>query len=150
MIGYPRGVLRLLLLLGLAGCPKVDLDAGEQYLMVDELLARDPSSLEGKALRVHGFVKAGSVTQRVIDQEMVRSFIVHQKGKELRVVFQGAVPDTFRDQAEVVIKGRLVKSSPIAAKLNVTDGLILEGTELNAKCPTNYDRNAGPQPAKYE
>lgn len=142
----------LALALALAGCPKVELD--EPYVMVDELVAKDPATVEGKRFQVHGFVKPGSITGRVIDQKSYRSFVIHQKDKTLRVVFEGAVPDTFRDQAEVVVKGKLVAvgASPVAAKLNITlDGAqVLEGTELSAKCPTNYDRNAGPRPTKFE
>ncbi len=148
------GMRCVVLALALAGCPKIDLDGAEPYMMVDELLAKDPATLEGKRFQVHGFVKAGSITQRVLDQKSYRSFVIHQKDKTLRVVFEGPVPDTFRDQAEVVVKGRLVAtgSSALAARMNVTlDGpQILEGTELFAKCPTNYDRNAGPRPAKFE
>ncbi len=149
-----RTMLRLAFAVLLAGCPKIDLDASEPYVMVDELLAKDPATVEGRRFQVHGFVKAGSITQRVIEQKACRSFVIQQKDKQLRVVFDGPVPDTFRDQAEVVVKGRLVAvgASPLAGKLNVTlDGAqVLEATELSAKCPTNYDRNAGPRPTKFE
>src|SRR5690349_13131362 len=136
-------ILRFALLLSLAdGCAKVV--EPEQYMMVDELTARDPETLLGRSLRVHGFVQPGSVTQRVIDQKSLRTFIVHQKGKSIRVFFEGPVPDTFRDQAEVVVAGKLVPAatkSAVASAMGVTiDGPhVIEGTEISAKCPTKYD-----------
>jgi len=55
-------------------------------------------------------------------------------GESMPVMFTGIVPDTFEDDAEVIVTGRLAANGTF------------EGQELVAKCPSKYEageKNAG-------
>lgn len=131
-------------------------EAAQHYEMVDNLLAQGLDGYTGKALKVHGFVEAGSITEAIINQEQKRTFVLQKSGKKIRVFSTGPVPDTFKDQSEVVASGRLVKSvdvqklaDDICAKAKVSAGCpihtsseqayVVDSTELMAKCPSKYD-----------
>jgi cytochrome c-type biogenesis protein CcmE len=107
----------------------------EYYKLVDELMA-EPHEWVGKTMRVHGFVVAGSIKENIVNQKTIRTFVlVGEKGTEsIQVKHEGPVPDTFKDQSEVVAKGRVVK---------VDDQYVLEATELMAKCPSKYEGAPG-------
>ena len=107
----------------------------EYYKMVDEVMA-EPDAWTGKLLRVHGYVEAGSIAEQRAEHEVRLRFVMEQKGARLVVEHAGPAPDTFKDLAEVVAKGRIVR---------VGDGYVLRSTELLAKCPSKYDgRSEGP------
>lgn len=131
-------------------------EAAQHYEMVDNLITQGLDGYKDKALKVHGFVEAGSITDAIINQEQKRTFVLQKGGKKIRVFATGPVPDTFKDQSEVVASGRLVKSADVQkladdicakTKLAVacpirTDAeqaYVVESTELMAKCPSKYD-----------
>lgn len=99
------------------------------YKMVDEVAAAG-STWEGRNMKVHGFVQAGTIDERVEGQEMHRSFILEHKGKAIVVKNTGPKPDTFRDKSEVVAEGKLVMEN---------GQLVLHATNLMAKCPSKYE-----------
>ncbi len=101
----------------------------QYYTMVEELMV-DPDPWTGKTLKVHGFVLAGSIDERIEDQVTRRNFVIENKGQRLLVLHEGPVPDTFKDLSEVVAEGLLIEK----------DGVyILEATNLMAKCPSKYE-----------
>ena len=51
-------------------------------------------------------------------------------GAEIEVTYAGIVPDTFKDRAEVVVKGTFVAGGAFKA------------TEISAKCPSKYQQAA--------
>lgn len=109
-------------------------EAFEYYKHVDEVMAQ-PHEWEHKHLQVHGFVVPGSIYKRMDKehQQVEYKFKAVNCGKELDVVYAGTVPDTFKDRAEVVVKGQLV------------DGNKFEAREISAKCPSKYQsRPDGP------
>jgi cytochrome c-type biogenesis protein CcmE len=131
----------------------------QHYMMVDELV-RSPQPFEqwnGKEVKIHGFVEAGSIVESVVGQVEHRSFVLQKDGNKVRVFSQGPKPDTFKDQSEVVATGRIVKASemqqlatglcqrpeksstscPIRA--DAEQSFVVESTELMAKCPSKYD-----------
>ncbi len=116
----------------------------QYYKMVDELMA-EPAAWTGKTLKVHGWVEAGSIHERIEDQQTKRTFVLENKGQRIRVEHHGPKPDTFKDKSEVVAEGRVVEK----------DGVhVLEAEELMAKCPSKYEgaeanRNAGKQGPGY-
>ncbi len=131
-------------------------EAAQHYEMVDKLLEKGLVGFTDKALKVHGFVEAGSITEAIINQEQKRTFVLQKSGKKIRVFSTGPVPDTFKEQSEVVASGRLVKgvdlqklADDICAKTKVAAGCpirtdaeqayVVESTELMAKCPSKYD-----------
>jgi cytochrome c-type biogenesis protein CcmE len=148
-------VLTVAVLLGGAGfLVYSSLEHEQHYQMVDELLASDMSSWDGKELKVHGYVEAGTIIEKVVNQEIHRTFILQKSGKRIRVFSTGPKPDTFKDGSEVVATGQLLKTETfagLAKGMNVpleTDmPYMVDSSELMAKCPSKYD-GAGVNNAK--
>jgi cytochrome c-type biogenesis protein CcmE len=102
-------------------------DGTEYYKHVDEVMT-SPQAWEGKRLQLHGFVVPGSILVRRDSLEY--KFKVQNKGSVVNASYTGVVPDTFKDEAEVVLKGRLN-----------ADGFHTEANGVMAKCPSKYDPN---------
>nr|HEX4314237.1 cytochrome c maturation protein CcmE [Kofleriaceae bacterium] len=140
-------VLTAAVLLGGAGfLVYSSLDHAQHYQMVNELYASDMSQWEGKELKVHGYVEAGSIVEKVVNQEMHRTFILQKDGKRIRVFSTGPKPDTFKDMSEVVATGQLVKretqtalAKDMGVPLETDMDYVVDSTELLAKCPSKYD-----------
>ena len=125
---------------------KSSVGSAQHYKMVDDLMATDLSSWQGKELKVHGWVESGSIQERVVNQETHRTFLLQKSGKKIRVFSAGPTPDTFKDQSEVVATGHLVpaaKLKDLARSLGVSIEsdmpYVVDATELMAKCPSKYD-----------
>lgn len=95
----------------------------QYYKYVDEVVAQ-PSVWEGKKLQVHGYVVPGSIGRKRDSREYV--FDLQRNGKVIRAYYSGIVPDTFKNDAEVVLTGHLTK-----------DGFM--ANEMTAKCPSKYE-----------
>jgi len=131
---------------------KTTFSHAQHYRMVDDLLKEDLGSWEGKELKVHGWVLSNSIKNQMQGQEMLRTFVLQKDGKKIRVFTTGPVPDTFKDQSEVVATGHIV---PAAQKQQMASALgltiesdmryVVDATELQAKCPSKYN---GPQSNK--
>ena len=96
----------------------------QYYKYVDEVMAQ-PDAWHGKKLQVHGYVVPGS--RMIKPDSLDYSFDLHRNGKTIRAYYTGVVPDTFKDNAEVVLTGELT-----------TDGSF-HATEMTAKCPSKYE-----------
>jgi cytochrome c-type biogenesis protein CcmE len=100
------------------------------YLTPTELMARaeaDPMSME-RGVRVSGNVVQGSYAS--FADELLHTFQVFDPAAPdviLTVHFRHPIPDTFSDEAEVVMEGRYVG-----------DG-IFEATEVLTKCGSRYE-----------
>ncbi len=108
-------------------------EAFEYYKHVDELAAA-PGKWTGKHLQMHGFVVPGSIAKRMdpARQLIEYKFDAVNCDKVIEVRYAGTVPDTFKDRAEVVVKGTL-------------DGNRFTASEISAKCPSKYSaRPDGP------
>jgi cytochrome c-type biogenesis protein CcmE len=120
------GATFLVLGLAFAGLMYSTLSEGtEFYKHVDEVMA-DPGAWQGKRLQLHGFVVDKSILRR--PDTLDYRFQVQSNGKVLPVRYTGVVPDTFKDGAEVVLKGRL---GP--------DGFSVDRDGVMAKCPSKYN-----------
>ncbi len=104
----------------------------EYYKFTHEVV-NEPAEWEGKSLRVHGFVEPGSIKEAIVGQKTQRTFFLESNGRRLKVTNEGPKPDTFRDESEVIAKGKLVR---------VNGELVFEATELMAKCPSKYEENS--------
>ncbi len=118
----------------------------QHYKMVDELMTTDLSSWKGKEIKVHGWVVAGTIKEKVANQETVRTFVLHKDGKKIRVFSKGPKPDTFKDQSEVVATGHIVAAAQMdelakGLDMRIEDDMpyVVEATELMAKCPSKYE-----------
>ena len=126
---------------------KSSLGSAQHYKMVDELINEgDWKQWDGKELKVHGWVQAGSIVEKVVAQETFRTFLLQREGKKIRIFNKGPKPDTFKDLSEVVATGRLVPAAdakPVADALGVqldsTQNYVVDATDLMAKCPSKYD-----------
>src|SRR5512144_1806308 len=99
------GLTAVVLALALGGLLWSTLSEGtEYYKRVDEVMA-NPAAWQGKALRLHGFVVRDSILRK--RNSLDYRFEVQNKGRTVRALYTGIVPDTFKDDAEVVLKGRL-------------------------------------------
>ena len=83
----------------------------------------------GKYLQLHGYVVPGSIARKGSTLEY--RFDVKQGDSVVRTFYTGALPDSFKDHAEVVMKGRL---SPA--------GFQVEKDGIMAKCPSKYEPGA--------
>ena len=99
------------------------------YKHVDEVMA-SPDQWKGKALQLHGFVAKGSWGKKPNTLEY--QFHVENKGKVVRASYTGILPDTFKEEAEVVLKGRLTSNDHFAVDPN----------GVMAKCPSKYEEKA--------
>jgi cytochrome c-type biogenesis protein CcmE len=99
------------------------------YKHVDEVMA-SPDQWHGKSLQLHGFVVKGTWKQKPNTLEYI--FDVENKGKVVRASYTGILPDTFKDEAEVVLKGRLTG----------TDHFAVDPNGVMAKCPSKYEEKA--------
>lgn len=99
------------------------------YKMVDEVMVAWGSWV-AKPLKVHGYVEPGSIDEKVIDQETVRTFVLEHKGKRIKVRNKGPKPDSFKDKSEVVAEGKIVEENGEP---------VLVATNLMAKCPSKYE-----------
>ena len=118
------------LLLALTGLMFTTLREDTQfYKHVDEVMA-NPSSWHGKRLQLHGYVEGIERKRNSLDYR----FKVQSNGSVVHASYSGVVPDTFKDGAEVVLKGRLND-----------EGFEVERNGVMAKCPSRYEaaRSAG-------
>jgi cytochrome c-type biogenesis protein CcmE len=102
----------------------------QYYKYVDEVAAA-PQQWEGKTLQVHGYVVPGSIAGT--HDRLKWKFDLQRNGKVISATFSGAPPDTFKDNAEVVLTGQLTAHGFTA-------------TDMTAKCPSKYEEAppAGP------
>ena len=118
----------------------------EHYRMVDDLVHEGVEGWGDTELKVHGFVEPGSIAEQVVAHETQRSFVLQLSGSKLRVFHRGPKPDTFKDNAEVVATGRLVRpiemagsAKALGVRADAEQVRVLDATDLMAKCPEHYD-----------
>ncbi len=81
-----------------------------------------------KGIRVSGYVSSGTIER---DQSASRvDFLVYEidSDQTLPVVYQGIIPDTFKDDAEVVVEGNYRPEEGV-----------FHANVLLAKCPSKYE-----------
>ena len=98
-------------------------DGTAYYQHVDEVMV-DPEPWYGKRLQVHGYAKDIRVRQKSLDYH----FDIENNGYVIRAEYTGIVPDTFQNDAEVVVTGRLEG-----------DTFHVEPDGIMAKCPSKYE-----------
>lgn len=96
------------------------------YLTVKEFL--DAGSRREGHFRVNGKVAPGSIERKPSGQDV--RFRMTDGHATLLVEYRGIIPDTFVDEADVVVEGAL---GP--------DG-VFDATTLLAKCPSKYEAAA--------
>ena len=134
------------LVAGVAFFAKSAQTSTQHYYKVEKLLATDLAQWKDTQLKVHGKVVAGSIHEKVVAQETMRTFLLENEGKKIRVFSKGPKPDTFKDQSEVVATGHVVSAAQMAAmadslgvKIDSDMPYVVDSSELMAKCPSKYD-----------
>ncbi len=108
----------------------------DYFYSADELVGRK-AELTGQKLKVGGKVVTGSILQRpgTLDYMfkvkphpgMLKPGYETYASTEIPVTFTGVVPDTFKEDADVIITGRLAPDGTFA------------GQDVLAKCPSKED-----------
>ena len=120
------GLRSVVLVLALGGLFYTTLSEGtEYYKHVDEVM-RAPDQWYGKRLQLHGFVEKGSILHK--PDTLDYKFKIHSNGAVVPASDSGIVPDTFKSDAEVVVKGTLGPT-----------GFAIEPNGVMAKCPSKYE-----------
>lgn len=101
----------------------------EYYKHVDEVM-QQPNDWYGKKLQLHGYIVPDSVF--VNRKTLEYRFKVQSNGHIVDARYTGVVPDTFKDDAEVVLKGTLAQ-----------EGFTVAPNGVMAKCPSKYEPKAG-------
>jgi len=123
------GITSLVLALAFGGLLYTSLgESAEYYKHVDEVTA-SPQQWHGKKLQLHGY--AHQVSQKPGTLEY--RFNVENKGEVITAYYTGIVPDTFKEDSEVVLQGTLGNDGKFQVK---PDGVI-------AKCPSKYTPKEG-------
>jgi cytochrome c-type biogenesis protein CcmE len=124
------GLTSLVLALTFGGLLYTTLAEGtEYYKHVDEVMTQ-PEPWYGKKLQMHGFVVPGSIF--VNKKTLEHRFQVQNNGHIINASYTGVVPDTFKSDSEVVLKGVLSK-----------DGFQVQPNGVMAKCPSKYEAKPG-------
>ena len=120
------GLTSLVLALAFGGLLYSTLGESAQfYKHVDEVMVQ-PDAWYGKPLQIHGYAKNVGRKRDTLEYR----FEMHNNGQVVVASYTGVVPDTFKNDAEVVLSGTL---SP--------DGF--HATEMTAKCPSKYEAQSG-------
>ncbi|MGE0812072.1 MAG: cytochrome c maturation protein CcmE [Vicinamibacterales bacterium] len=120
------GITGLVLALSFAGLLYSTMaESTEYYKHVDEVMVA-PQTWYGKSLQLHGYVVPNSILRK--RNSMEYRFKVQSQGQVVDASYNGIVPDTFQDDAEVVLKGVLSK-----------DGFAVHPNGVMAKCPSKYE-----------
>lgn len=98
-------------------------DSVTYYYTVSELMEQG-SSIYDENVRVKGQIAPGSVEQEAAGR--VLRFTIIDEGESLSVTYLGAVPDTFKIGAEVVVEGQFNSNG------------IFQAHTLMPKCPSRY------------
>ena len=118
------------IVLALSGLMYTTLSEGpEYYKHVDEVMV-DPEPWYGKKLQLHGYVVPDSIMKR--KNSLDYKFQVQSNGHIVDATYTGVVPDTFKSEAEVVLKGTLS-----------ADGFTVSPNGVMAKCPSKYEAKPG-------
>ncbi|MFM8535429.1 MAG: cytochrome c maturation protein CcmE [Acidimicrobiia bacterium] len=127
---FKVGLTSLVLALTFGGLLYTTMAEGtEYYKHVDEVMAQ-PDQWYGKKLQLHGFVVPKSINRKPGTMEYW--FQVQSNGKIVSARYNGVVPDTFKDDSEVVLKGTLADS-----------GFTVQPNGVMAKCPSKYEAKPG-------
>jgi cytochrome c-type biogenesis protein CcmE len=124
------GLTTCVLVLAFGGLLWSTLREGTEYYKHVEEVSAQPNAWYGKKLQLHGYVVPDSILRK--RDSLDYRFQVQSKGAVIPASYTGIVPDTFKDEAEVVLKGTLTPS-----------GFTVEPNGVMAKCPSKYEAKPG-------
>ena len=124
---YTRALLSVLVIGGalfalLATTMRED---AQYFKKVDEIMPQ-AQAWYGKRLQLHGYVVEGTIERR--PNSFDHRFKVRNGESVVLASYTGLLPDTFKDGAEVVLRGQLA-----------ADGFHVDRGGVTAKCPSKYE-----------
>jgi cytochrome c-type biogenesis protein CcmE len=130
------GITATALVAAFAGLLWSTLREGAEYFKNVAEVTTDRQAWEGRPMQIHGYVARGSLLQKPgtleyhfrIQNNPARA---SEPGDVVDAWYTGIVPDTFKEEAEVVLKGRLA-----------SDGFHTVPNGVVAKCPSKYEAAA--------
>ena len=126
MLKNKKFIIGAIIVLAAIGFLSVRAFAGSAtyYYDVAEMV-QNSGSVSGETVKLRGFVDEGSVVRQT--EGATLNFTLADEGRTTRlpVVYQGVVPDTFKEGSELVCEGAL------------KDG-VFRATVLMPKCPSKY------------
>ena len=128
------GLTVVVLGLALAGLLRATLREGTEYYKHVNEVVSNPGEWQGKRLQLHGYVVRDSILRKKNSLEY-RFQVTQKVGESSQIIsahYTGIVPDTFADDAEVVLKGTLQ-----------SDGFHVAPNGVMAKCPSKYEAKKG-------
>ncbi|MEK7728360.1 MAG: cytochrome c maturation protein CcmE [candidate division KSB1 bacterium] len=97
------------------------------YITVSELKTQGVKA-EGKGLRVSGKVVPGTVARS--SDGLVMTFTLDELGETMPVSYRGIVPDTFKEDAGVLLEGKFVNGE-------------FQAKQVFTKCASKYEGEEG-------
>lgn len=97
----------------------------QYYVSIEELKSQTVNW--DKGLRVKGKLVSGSLIQT--QKTLENTFRIHEEAAELEVRYNGLLPDTFKDGADVLVEGTYSPEGYFVAKT------------VMAKCPSKYEES---------
>lgn len=131
------GLTVVVLGLALTGLLRATLREGTEYYKEVNEVTKNPETWHSKRLQLHGYVVRDSILRKR-DSLEYRFKVTSKVGETDHVVnaaYTGIVPDTFGDDAEVVLKGTL---GP--------EGFKVAPNGVMAKCPSKYEARKNGSP----
>lgn len=95
------------------------------YKTTSELVAMGPSAAQAEGFRVNGKVVPGSIDQ----DGLTTTFRITDGSSEVTILTDQALPDTFREYADVIAEGSF-------------DGSMFTASHVSAKCPSKFKAKA--------
>jgi len=96
------------------------------YYTVAEFSEKQANLVTADSMRVSGKVLPGSIKKDEISRSISFTAIDRENSsKTLTVAYAGIIPDTFKDEAEVVVTGSYAQG-------------VFQAKEMLAKCPSKY------------
>ena len=139
------GATLIALLLGWYAATNLEEGASFAYYQSLDEFTASPDATSGRHARVHGYVATGSIERDVAARSVrfaVQSQPPHAGGSAsgaMPVVFASLeTPDLFKEGAEVVLEGRLLRGDGSQARFHADKVL--------AKCPSKFEGQAGAAP----
>jgi cytochrome c-type biogenesis protein CcmE len=124
------GLTTFVLVLAFGGLLWSTLRDGTEYYKHVEEVSNQPEAWYGKKLQLHGYVVPDSIMRK--RDTLQYRFQIESKGAVIPATYTGIVPDTFKSESEVVLKGTLTP-----------DGFAVEPNGVMAKCPSKYEAKPG-------
>ncbi|PLX65903.1 MAG: cytochrome c biogenesis protein CcmE [Denitrovibrio sp.] len=96
------------------------------YLEVSEVL-ENPAKFNEKGMRVSGDVVTGTITKD-FKKQYLEFDIADADGKAMKVIYNGIIPDTFKEDIQVIVEGRYDQEAKY-----------FKAASVLTKCPSKYE-----------